>query len=397
MDTSAKNHVLHLLAERLDRRRERILQANRDDLAAADSLDPALADRLTVDTGKVDAMIHAVRQAIGLEDPVGRVLHRHLHENGLVIENRVVPFGRILIIYESRPDVTVEAAVVAFKAGNRILLKGGREAHGTNRVLVGCWHEALLEAGLDTDWVEYLDLDREATRAFIRSETNGVDLVIPRGGEALIGFVREHSRAPVIVSGRGNNFLYVHEKADPEMARRIALNGKSRVSVCNALDKVLVDRRLPELGPWMRDTAEAFAEMGVQVLADPETAALAGIAESVAGEALEALMPEEFLAPKVLVRLVGGLDEAVTWVNRWSGGHSAAVVTREEPTAHAFMERVDCAAVYHNASTRFTDGGQFGFGAEMAISTQKLHFRGPIGMGQLVSNKWFVTGEGQVR
>lgn len=396
MDTRTKNHILDLLAQQLDARRQTILQANAEDLAGADALDPALTDRLAVDSAKVDAMIRSVRRAQALADPVGRVLYRHRHENGLRIENRVVPFGRILIIYESRPDVTVEAAVVAFKAGNRIVLKGGKEAHGTNRVLVGLWHDALRQAGTDTGWVEYLDLDREATRAFIASDS-GIDLVIPRGGDGLIRFVRENSRAPVIESGRGNNFLYVHEQAEPEMARRIALNGKQRLSVCNALDKVLVDRRLPDLDGWLRETAEAFARMGVRVLAAGGVPGLEGASEAVPYAELDALMGEEFLAPKVVMRLTDGLDEAVEWVNRWSGGHSAAIATRDAAAAGAFMERVDCAAVYHNASTRFTDGGEFGFGAEMAISTQKLHFRGPIGMDQLTSNKWFVSGEGQVR
>jgi glutamate-5-semialdehyde dehydrogenase len=340
-------------------------------------------------------MVAAVGQVISLPDPEGKVLSSGTHANGMLIENRVVPFGNILIIYESRPDVTIEAAITAFKAGNKIILKGGKEARLSNLYLVKLWHEALEKNGADKSYVQYLDLPREEVQKLIRNERGEkVDLIIPRGGEGLINYIKKNSTAPVIISGRGNNFLYVDEDADLEMATDIILNGKSRLSVCNALDKVLFNENISNLGGVIKSIYEKLEAMGIEVWGDKVTCTLN---ENIHQITDDSIFGEEFLSAKILQSTVKNLDEAIAVINKYSGGHSASIVTRDNVKAAKFQNEVDCAAVYHNASTRFTDGGEFGFGAEIAISTQKLHFRGPLGLGELVTNKWFVFGNGQVR
>ncbi len=355
--------------------------------------DPSMLDRLIVDKRKVSAMARAVDDAMVLKDPVNRLLYAFTHPNGLKIENRTVPFGTILIIYESRPDVTIEAAVTAFKAGNRILLKGGKEARRTNLTLVKLWHDALTSNGVSADFVRYLDISRKDTQTLIRDNSEGIDLIIPRGGEGLIRFVRENTSAPVIVSGRGNNFLYIDADADFNMAVDIILNGKARISVCNALDKVLIHRDLAQDQNLIKILVETLHNAGIEVLTHNKEFTQPGVQE-VTGEDV---LNEEFLAPKILLLKADDQSMAIETINRYSGGHSASIVTNDLETARRFMQEVDCAAVYHNASTRFTDGGQFGFGAEMAISTQKTHFRGPVGIDQLVTNKWFCFGNGHIR
>jgi glutamate-5-semialdehyde dehydrogenase len=389
-----KNSVLHAAARLLDVHREDILRANALDIAAAASLDATLRDRLLVSGRKIDGMIAALRLVAAAEDPENRLLSSYTHPNGMSVENRSVAFGNVLIIYESRPDVTVEAAASAFKAGNRIYLKGGKEARNTNLVLVDLWHRALADNGLETGWVTYLDLDRESTQNLLRANTLRLDLIIPRGGEALIHFVKTHTEIPVLVSGRGNNFVYIAADADISMAIALVLNGKSRLSVCNATDKVLFDRAIPGLETVVNRMVTEARNAGLHPLADETVHAIVPATEPVTGIAV---WDEEFLSEKILFAVTPGPGSAIETINRHSGGHSAAIVTADAATAAHFMNAVDCAAVYHNASTRFTDGGEFGLAAEMAISTQKLHFRGPVGLGQLVTNKWFVKGNGQTR
>lgn len=393
MKSDRKNSVLATLQSLLERHTQDILQANRADLENCAKLDPSLLERLEVNDAKIQGMCTSIQQAIALPDPVGRVLSTYQHPNGMLMKNVTVPFGKILIIYESRPDVTVEASILAFKAGNRVVLKGGKEAKNTNKALVSLWQQALEKHDVPTDYIHYLDLDREATQKMIAENTERVDLIIPRGGEGLISFVSNNTRVPVLVSGRGNNFLYVHADADIDMAIRIILNGKSRLSVCNALDKVLIDQGLTDLGGFIGKLVSALKASNIDVWAAPE---MLPIAEQVTVGSDE-LLDEEFLSAKMYLRLVGSIEEAIGLINTHSGGHSAVIVARSNEAADQFLAEVDCAAVYHNASTRFTDGGQFGFGAEIAISTQKLHARGPIGLEQLVSNKWLGYGNGQVR
>ncbi len=397
MDTQTKNEVLRATARCVEARRRDILEANRADVAACNPSDRALYDRLKVDDSKVDGMIAALEQVAALPDPVGQVRYRHERPDGLLIEDRTAPFGTVLIIYESRPDVTIEAAAIAFKAGNRILLKGGKEAHRTNRVLVQCWHEALQTAGCATEWVQYLEFDRARTQAFLRQPDRPLDLIVPRGGARLIAFVKEHASCPVLVSGRGNNFAFVHRAADWRKVVPVVLNAKThKISACNALDKVLVDAALPELRGRLAELIDALEAAGVEVWVD------AGV-QALFPERGWPLVPdeqmwyEEFLAMKIVIGLADDADDAIARINRYSGGHSVTILTEDEAAARRFMDAIDAAAVYHNASTRFTDGGQFGLGAELAISTDKLHHRGPLGLQHLVTNKWYVFGNGHTR
>jgi glutamate-5-semialdehyde dehydrogenase len=394
MKSAKKNSVLSTLAELLKQRGDEIIHANAADMDAFPDMDASMRDRLKVDGKKIDSMIRSLEEVAAQADPEGKVLYEHTREDGLHIENRTVPFGTILIIYESRPDVTIEAAATAFKAGNRILLKGGKEAFHSNTLLTRLWQEALTVNGEEIDWVAYLNLTREETQQLIRENSHKVDLIIPRGGEGLIRLVQEHASVPVIVSGRGNNFLYIDEDVDFEMAIRLVINGKKRISVCNAIDKVVINQYLPELQEKVRQLVTALQEKGIEVWGNRE---IVSLCNKVREENDDATLYEEYLAPKIYLTLVSDLTEATEMINRYSGGHSAVIVTNDRAKADHFMQQVDCAAVYHNASSRFTDGGQFGVGAEIAISTQKLHFRGPLGAQELVTNKWFVYGEGQIR
>jgi glutamate-5-semialdehyde dehydrogenase len=300
----------------------------------------------------------------------------------------------VMIIYESRPDVTVEAGGIAFKSGNKILLKGGKESLLSNLKIVALWHHALKENEVSEDWVEYLNYNRAETQAFLEKPTQRVDLIVPRGGEQLIAFVKQHATCPVIVSGRGNNFVYVNHEADLQKAMDIIINGKtSNISVCNALDKVLIDTNLSNWKPFAQQLVEALQQHKVTVLGDQQIAAATGVAPIES----DLIWYEEFLDYKIVIGTVNSDQVAIAKINKYCGGHSASIVTENETIAQEFMDNVDTAAVYHNASTRFTDGGQFGLGGELAISTDKLHQRGPIGLQHLVTNKWYIYGDGQIR
>ncbi len=395
METNIKNAVLKSLIKLILTNKDEVIAENKKDIASVPNLDESLLDRLKVDEKKVEGMATAVEQVLSLPDPEGKILSNYTHPNGMLVENRVVPFGNILIIYESRPDVTIEAAITAFKAGNKIILKGGKEARLSNLYLVKLWHEALEKHGADKSYVQYLDLPREEVQKLIRNERGEkVDLIIPRGGEGLINYIKQNSTAPVIISGRGNNFLYVDSDSDFEMATNIILNGKSRLSVCNALDKVLFNENIENLDAKIKSVYEKLEKIGIAVFGDKATC---DMNENIQQITDDSIFAEEFLSAKILQSTVKDLDEAIAVIDKYSGGHSASIVTKDLAKATKFQNEVDCAAVYHNASTRFTDGGEFGFGAEIAISTQKLHFRGPLGLGELVTNKWFISGTGQVR
>ncbi len=403
LKTAEKNAVLAQMAIILDRHRQRLLDANQDDLDSldrdSDHRDQALRDRLVVDNEKIDAMIESVRHVAAQPDPIGQVLDDRILDNGLRIVNRTVPFGTILIIYESRPDVTVEAACIAFKAGSRILLKGGREAKQSNQVLCSAWREALEHCGLDADWIRLLTLNRDQTAELLANPSEQIDLIVPRGGDTLINLVKNHATCPVLVSGRGNNFLFVDRTANWAMAMSLILNGKlQKVSACNALDKVLLSSELPELQQRLGELIQTLHAAGVQVWVAPPAQAYLKVSSSTYHPLDNpARWKEEFLDYQILIDVVPSIDDAVQIINRDSGGHSATIVTEDAGNAEVFMEEVDGAAVYHNASTRFTDGGQMGLGAELAISTEKLHHRGPLGLKQLVSNKYYIYGTGQTR
>lgn len=394
VSTSLKNKTLRDLATLLQEHQHELIQQNQRDLQLAGALDPTLIDRLKVNEKKIKGMIAAIEEVIALEDPQGAILSTYNHPNGMKVENKVVPFGRILIIYESRPDVTIEAAISAFKAGNRIFLKGGKESKNSNTYLVYLWKQALEKNNLPFDFVTYLDIDREETQRLLKENPYKLDLIIPRGGDGLINYIRENTTVPLIISGRGNNFIYVHNDADLDMAQQLILNGKSRLSVCNATDKVLFNKDTPQLKEKMQNIIDAANAMDLEVIGDGDFfKAFTGIHPM----ENKSIYKEEFLSAKILFALIDDQETAIKKINKYSGGHSAVIVTADTIAASVFQHAVDCAAVYHNASTRFTDGGQFGFGAEIAISTQKLHFRGPVGLAQLVTNKWFISGNGQVR
>ncbi|RED26745.1 glutamate-5-semialdehyde dehydrogenase [Flavobacterium cutihirudinis] len=389
-----RNAVLRSMAKLVEQERNEIILTNQEDLADYDGSDLAMEERLKVDDKKVDEMILSLNQLASQEDPVGVERFHFTHDNGIKVINKTAAFGTILIIYESRPDVTIEAGGIAFKSGNKILLKGGKESLKSNLKIVSLWHKALEENGVSKDWVEYLNYNRTETQAFLEKPTQKVDLIVPRGGEKLIEFVKAHATCPVIVSGRGNNFVYVHEDADTDLALKVILNAKTaKISACNALDKVLIDSKLPNFEGFTAMLIEALIEAKVEVIVDQSLANF----ENTKTLQNEDIWYEEFLDYKIVIGTIDSQEHAIDMINKYCGGHSAAIITRDNEVAQQFMESIDAAAVYQNASTRFTDGGQFGLGGELAISTDKLHQRGPIGLQHLVTNKWYVYGEGQVR
>jgi glutamate-5-semialdehyde dehydrogenase len=389
-----RNAVLTTMAALLAQERTALKSSNQQDLANYSGEDLAMEKRLLVDDAKIDGMILSLQQLASQEDPVGKIRFEFVHDNGLKIYNKTAAFGTILIIYESRPDVTVEAGGIAFKSGNKILLKGGKESLLSNQKIVNLWHQALESNGVATDWVEYLNYDRAQTQAFLEKPTQKVDLIVPRGGEKLIEFTKKHATCPVIVSGRGNNFVYVNADADLDKATAVIINAKtSNISVCNALDKVVIDVNLPNWEDFANQLVRALQERKVTVLGDATMAKTTQISQIDSDD----IWYEEFLDYKIVIGTVSSNQEAIAKINKYCGGHSAAIITESEITAQEFMDNVDASSVYHNASTRFTDGGQFGLGGELAISTDKLHQRGPIGLQHLVTNKWYIYGEGQVR
>lgn len=395
MDTKTKNDVLQSMITIIDRRRNEIIEENRKDLESFKRDDQALYDRLVVDQKKVDGMIQAIKEVKEQDDPVGNTISERTLDNGLKVVNKTDPFGTIMIIYESRPDVTIEAAVLAFKANNKIFLKGGKEANHSNIILEDCWHKALEENGLAKDWITLLHLNREETREFLSNPPEKMDLIVPRGGEKLIDFVNKTASCAVLVSGRGNNFLYIAPDANWETAKKVIINAKTdKISGCNALDKVLIDAHLPDFDSKVKELAELLEkEYQVDILADAKVAAVTNYPTLPTQDTWK----EEFLALKIVLSSVESFEEAVQKINEHSGGHSSVIITEDHDKAFDFMQQIDCAAVYQNASTRFTDGGQMGVGAELAISTDKLHHRGPLGLKQLVTNKYYVWGNGHVR
>lgn len=379
----------------LEENRALLLDANKKDLDAFKKDDQAMYHRLLINTKKIDGMIEAVRQVRSQEDPINRVITDKKLDNGLQVVNKTAPFGTIMIIYESRPDVTVEAAVLAFKSNNKILLKGGKEAEYSNKMLVDFWHQALLKNGLSAEYIQLLSMNRAETQQFLKEPTEQLDLVVPRGGEQLISFVKEHAKCDVLISGRGNNFLYVDENADWGKSIEVILNAKTtKISACNALDKILVNTNLPDYHNKMIDLDAILRDHGVAILVDSEVKKILKKGELIRDETI---WGKEFLAMKCCIGNVNSTKDAIQKINKYSGGHSSTIMTTSNETASLFMEQVDCAAVYQNASTRFTDGGQMGVGAELAISTGKLHHRGPLGLKELVTNKYYVYGEGHIR
>ncbi len=390
LSSNQKNSLLRAMAAAIQANSERILEANRADLDSRD-LRPSSRDRLLLNPKRMADMTAAIEAVIDLPDPVGEVLEHWTRPNGLEIRKIRVPLGVIGVIYESRPNVTVDAIVLAFKAGNAVVLRGGREAVHTNECLVEILSQT---AGLPDGAVELLDSrSRDSVDELLRAR-GLVDVIVPRGGADLINRVVDTARVPVIETGAGNCHVYVDDEADLDMADSVVINAKvSRPSVCNSAEKLLVHRGVA--ASYIPRIVRKLQEAGVEVRGDEDTRRLAY------DLGVKAAEPEdwftEYSALIMAVAVVDDLDAAIGHINRYSTSHSDAIVTRNEPRARAFLEQVDSAAVYWNASTRFTDGGEFGFGAEMGISTQKLHCRGPFALKELTSIKYQVIGSGQIR
>ena len=383
-------HAAHALWSR----REEILAANAQDLEAGKGLglSQALLDRLALTEGRIQDMKTAVEEVAKAADPVGRVLSGETRPNGLRIEKVAVPLGVIGIIYEARPNVTSDAAALCLKAGNAVILRGGKEAIRSNKAVAGVLRDALEEAGLPADCVQLVEDTSRHSAQELMGLTQYLDVLIPRGGAGLIRSVKENARVPVIETGVGNCHVYVDASADLDMAAEIIYNAKcSRPSVCNAIETILVHQDAAKAA--LPKIKARLDEKQVELRGcDRARAILPGITPAV-----EEDWATEYLDYILAVKVVGSLEEALGHIARYSTGHSECIVTQDYTAAQRFLNEVDAAAVYVNASTRFTDGGQFGLGAEIGISTQKLHARGPMGLEQLVSYKFLIRGSGQVR
>lgn len=394
---ATKDAALAAMADALVAAAPRIVAANAEDLARGreQGLTPGLLDRLALDESRIAAIADALRELAGLPDPVGEVVRGQTLPNGLRLRQVRVPMGVVGMIYEARPNVTVDAAGLALKSGNAAILRGGSAAASSNEVIVAVLREALEAAGLPADAVASIDAwGREGGVALMQAR-GVVDLLVPRGGAGLIQTVVREASVPVVETGVGNCHLYVDASAETAMALPILMNAKTqRVGVCNAAETLLVHA---DAAPAFLPAAlAALAEAGVRLHGDAATAALAP-----AGVAVEPATDEdwetEYLALEMAVRVVADLDQAIEHIRTWSSGHTEAIVTNDLAASERFVAEVDSAAVMVNASTRFTDGGQLGLGAEIGISTQKMHARGPMGLAELTTTKWIVTGDGHVR
>ncbi|MGA7399719.1 MAG: glutamate-5-semialdehyde dehydrogenase [Candidatus Sulfotelmatobacter sp.] len=390
LSTGEKNALLLAIANAIKGNTPTILAANREDVESS-GLEGAMRDRLLLTTERIKEMAQGVRDVAALGDPIGETLAEWTRPNGLRIRKVRVPLGVVGIIYESRPNVTVDTAVLALKTGNAIVLRGGKEAARSNQQLV----EILMAVpGVPQGAIELLDSStRQSVEELIKAR-GLVDVIIPRGGAGLITFVTENSSVPVIETGAGNCHIFVDESADLEMADEIVINAKTqRPSVCNAAEKLVVHERIA--AEYVPRIVKKLIDAGVEVRGDVKSRSLAAGMNIAPAE--EQDWYEEYLRLCMAVCVVATVDEAIAHINRYSTKHSDSIVTRNEKNAHKFLRGVDSAAVYWNASTRFTDGAEFGFGAEMGISTQKLHCRGPFALAELTSSKYEIIGTGQLR
>ena len=394
--TEAKDAALDATARLLGERGADILEANAADLAddRAEGLTDALRDRLALSEARIEAMAEGVRAVAGLEDPIGELLDSKTLESGLSLRKLRVPLGVVAVVYEARPNVTIDCAALTIKSGNAIVLRGSSYAERSNGALAAVVREALVEAGLPEDAVQLLAGGGREGLAELATQDRDVDLLIPRGGEGLKAALKDVATVPVIFAAAGNCHVYVHADADLEMARRIAVNAKTqRPGVCNAAETLLVDAAVAE--DFLPAALAELSAAGVELVGDERARAAAG--DTAVGAATDSDWATEFLDLKLAVGVVDSLEEAIDHVNRHGTRHSEAIVTGDEDAAARFTAAVDAAVVYTNASTRFTDGFEFGMGAEIGNSTQKLHARGPIGLRELTTYKYVVRGDGQVR
>jgi glutamate-5-semialdehyde dehydrogenase len=395
---TARDGALLAIADALEARAAEIVEANAADLAKARAAgtSEAMVDRLTLTPERIAAIASDTRDVVALPDPVGEVVRGSTLPNGLELRQIRVPLGVVGIIYEARPNVTVDAAALCLKSGNAVLLRGSSSAYASNTALVAVLRDAVAGAGLPADAVQLVPGESRDSVKELMTARGLVDVLIPRGGASLIRTVVEESTVPVIETGVGNCHIYVDAEADLDMAVRILINAKaSRPSVCNSAETVLVHEDVA--GAFLPLALKALAEAGVTVHGDEAVQGFAGASDAVIVPATDEDWEKEYLSYDLAAAVVPDLDAAVRHIRRWSSGHSEAIVTRSQPTARRFVQLVDSTAVLVNASTRFTDGGQFGFGAEIGISTQKLHARGPMGLPELTSTKYVVTGDGHIR
>ncbi|MBQ1931644.1 MAG: glutamate-5-semialdehyde dehydrogenase [Lachnospiraceae bacterium] len=394
LSTSRKNEALYKAAEALEAAEEKLIVANAEDvrIAREKGMAAGLLDRLTLNPARVKGMADGLRQVAALEDPVGEVLSMKQRPNGLMIGQKRVPLGVVGIIYEARPNVTADAFGLCFKTGNAVILKGGSDALHSNEAIVAVLKEALVACGLPETAVQLIgSTDRQVTAQFMKMNEY-VDVLIPRGGAGLIRTVVRESTVPVIETGTGNCHIYVDASADQDMAVEILYNAKTqRIGVCNACESLVVHESIVK--EFLPKAAAKLSEKKVELRGDAQ-------AQAACADVLPATEEDwgtEYLDYILSIKTVSGLDEAIAHINRYNTGHSEAIVTSDYANAQRFLDEIDAAAVYVNASTRFTDGGEFGFGAEIGISTQKLHARGPMGLKELTSTKYIIYGNGQVR
>lgn len=392
--TTEKNNALLKMAEKLLDNAEYILSENKKDLdkAEAKGTSKAMLDRLALSQKRIEDMADGLRQVVGLADPIGEVISMWKRPNGLQIGKQRVPLGVIGIIYEARPNVTCDAAGLCLKTGNAVILRGGSEAINSNMAIVKALSEGIKESGLPEYSIQLIeDTNREVATEMMRLN-EFIDVLIPRGGAGLIQAVVKNATVPVIETGTGNCHVYVDNKADLEMAKNIVLNAKtSRPSVCNAEEKLLVNEEVAnEFIPMI---ITALREKNVKIIGDEKVRTIINDVE----KATEEDWGKEYLDYIIGVKIVKNVDEAISHINKYGTGHSEAIITDSYENSQKFLQRVDAAAVYVNASTRFTDGCEFGFGAEIGISTQKLHARGPMGLNELTTTKYIIYGNGQIR
>lgn len=392
--TEVKNKALNKIADALIENSEKIVSANIIDIENGKNtgMSEALQDRLKLDAKRIEGMANGVRDVIKLADPVGKILSETTRPNGLLIKKVSTPLGVIGVIFEARPNVTSDAAALCLKSGNSVILRGGKEAINSNRVIADIMRVAVKESGLPEDVIQLVeDTSRDSANELMRMNKY-VDILIPRGGAGLIQSVVKNATVPVIETGVGNCHIYVDKAADTDMAADIVFNAKTnRVSVCNAAESLLIHKDIAKEA--LKKIKLRLDEKSVELVGDEMAAGL----EDGIGIADESDWRTEYLDYKMSVKIVDSIEEAIEHIYKYSTGHSECIVTNDEHAAEEFLNRVDSAAVYVNASTRFTDGGEFGFGAEIGISTQKLHARGPIGLPELQSFKYKIYGSGQIR
>lgn len=393
--SGVKDRALNAIADMLEKEADAILKANADDIALAKEagMREALIDRLLLTKERISGIAKGVREVSALPDPIGAVESTVVRPNGLIIGRKTVPLGVIAIIYEARPNVTADAAALCLKSGNAAILRGGKEAFRSNAAIMEIMRRAVASAGLPEDCVSLVqDTSRESARELMQLDEY-VDVLIPRGGAGLIRSVVENSRVPVIETGVGNCHVFIDETADIKMGAEIIFNAKcQRPSVCNAAETMLVHRNIAE--KFLPEAKKLLDTKNTEIRGCPETASILG--PSVV-PAQESDWYTEYGDYILAVKVVSGIDEAIEHINKYNTGHSEAIVTNDYTNAQRFLNEIDAAAVYVNASTRFTDGGEFGLGAEIGISTQKMHARGPMGLKQLTSCKYVIYGSGQIR